>query len=114
VFAAAELPPGFAEAVGAEVFGTLCLRVDMVERLAARLRALARAGPFTLAPELLALTGLSAAELHLVVEGLGYGQGSDQRYVRSRTRPARRAGRRSEARPGASPFAALRGIRLSG
>ena len=112
-FAGAELPPGFAAAIGAEALGATCLRVDLVERLAARLRALARAGPFTLTPELLTLSGLPAADLRPVVEALGYGLDSDERYVRSRSRP-RRAGRRVEPRGGTSPFAALRGIRLSG
>ncbi|MCC2664303.1 MAG: helicase [Geminicoccaceae bacterium] len=113
-YAAPDLPPGCAEAVGAEAFDTVWLRVDVVERLAARLRALARDGPFALPPELGALTGLSAADLAAVVEALGYGSGDAERYVRSRPRPPRRAARRVEARGGASPFAALRGIRLSG
>ncbi|HEX5795676.1 MAG TPA: hypothetical protein VFY19_07535, partial [Geminicoccaceae bacterium] len=113
-YAAPDLPPGFAEAVGAEALGAIWLRVDVVERLAARLRALAREGPFALPPELGALTGLSAADLGAVVEALGYGPNGAERYVRSRSRPPRRAARRVEARGGASPFAALRGIRLSG
>jgi ATP-dependent RNA helicase SUPV3L1/SUV3 len=110
-FAAADLPPGFALAIGYEAFGAICLRVDIVERVAARLRALARAGPFALPPELTALTGLAAAELTPVVEALGYGRNGDERYQRRQARSARRA---SPAQPSASPFAALRGIRLSG
>jgi ATP-dependent RNA helicase SUPV3L1/SUV3 len=113
-FAASDLPPGFAEAIGYEAFGATCLRVDIVERLAARLRALARAGPFALPPELTALTGLSAADLTPVVEALGYGRNGDERYQRRRSRSPQGARRASQARPSASPFAALRGIRLSG
>jgi ATP-dependent RNA helicase SUPV3L1/SUV3 len=113
-FAASDLPPGFAEAIGYEAFGATCLRVDIVERLAARLRALARAGPFALPPELTALTGLSAADLGSVVEALGYGRNGDERYQRRRSRSPQGARRASQAKPSASPFAALRGIRLSG
>ena len=43
--AAADLPPGLAEAIGFEPFGERWLRVDVVERLAAQLRALARQVP---------------------------------------------------------------------
>jgi ATP-dependent RNA helicase SUPV3L1/SUV3 len=88
-----------------------CLRVDVVERLAARLRALARQGPFALAPDLLALTGLGAAELAAVVEALGYGQDDDQRYIRRRPQ-AERGRRTAGADRSHSPFAALRGIRV--
>ena len=70
--AASGLPEGLLAAIGFEPFGVVALRVDVVERLAARLRALARQGPFELGPELLALTGLEPAELATVVEALGY------------------------------------------
>ena len=113
-FAACGSAAGFAEAIGFEAFGAICLRVDIVERLAARLRALARAGPFVLPPELAALTGLSAAELEPVVEALGYARDGDERYRRRRSRSPRARGVPAPARPGASPFAALRGMRLSG
>ncbi len=111
--AAEDLPPGFAEAIGFEPLGAICLRVDVVERLAARLRALARQGPFALGPELLALTELEPADLAPVVEALGYGREAGDRYVR-RARPGRHGGGRDRTSPGASPFAALRGLRLSG
>jgi ATP-dependent RNA helicase SUPV3L1/SUV3 len=110
--AASDLPPGLAEAIGFEAFGQACVRVDVVERLAARLRALARRGPFALEPELLALTGLDPADLAQVVEALGYGRDETERYVRRRSPPPRPARRRTGS--GASPFAALRGLRLSG
>lgn len=110
---AAGTPAGFAEAIGFEAFGTVGLRVDVVERLAARLRTLARAGPFALGPELLALAGLGGAELAPVIEALGYVEGEDQLY-RRRPGPARSGPRRRRKAAGGSPFAALRGIRLSG
>ena len=47
------------------------VRIDVVERLAARLRA-GRAAPFELELELLRLTGLGQPELIPVVEALGY------------------------------------------
>jgi ATP-dependent RNA helicase SUPV3L1/SUV3 len=112
--AAADLPQGLVEAIGFERFGAVCLRVDVVERLAARLRALARQGPFALGPELLALTGLELVDLAPVIEALGYGREAAERYVRRPTRPPRKARRRDQASPAASPFAALRGLRLSG
>jgi ATP-dependent RNA helicase SUPV3L1/SUV3 len=111
--AAQGLPGGLAAAIGFEPLGdAVCLRVDVVERLAARLRALARQGPFALPPDLLALTGLAVAELVPVVEALGYGPGDDQRYVRRRPRAARGAPRRARDGQSHSPFAALRDIRV--
>ena len=97
---------GFAEAIGFERLGTACLRIDIVERLAARLRALARQGPFALEPELMAMTGMPAESLAGVVEALGFAR-DGERYVRAkaRHRPSPRPARRkSEA---TSPFAAL-------
>jgi ATP-dependent RNA helicase SUPV3L1/SUV3 len=112
--AAADLPGGLAAAIGFETLGdAVCLRVDVVERLAARLRALAREGPFVLPPDLLALTGLGAAELAPVVEALGYGADDDRRYIRRRSR-APRGRRPARAGPSHSPFAALRNLRVGG
>jgi ATP-dependent RNA helicase SUPV3L1/SUV3 len=101
-------PKGFAQAIGFEALGSLCVRIDIVERLGARLRALARLGPFALEPELMALTGLGQEQLGGVVEALGYDKDGD-RYVRRKVRgrrgvPAPR--RKPEA--SASPFAVLR------
>ena len=101
-------PKGFAEAIGFEQLGSACLRLDIVERLAARLLALARAGPFALEPDLMAMTGLAGPQLAAVVEALGF-ERADEGYVRGKIRPyqgMRRPPRRRE--PAASPFAALR------
>jgi len=101
-------PRGFPEAIGFEQLGPSCLRLDIVERLAARLRALAREGPFALEPELMALTGLPAEQLAGVVEALGF-ERDGERFVRGkpRRRP-RTAPRRRGKADSASPFAALR------
>ena len=100
-------PKGFAEAIGFEQLGSACLRLDIVERLAARLRALAREGPFALEPDLMAMTGLPAERLGPVVEALGFAR-EGERFVRAR--PGRRAApqQRAKPEPSNSPFAALR------
>jgi hypothetical protein len=89
------------------------VRIDIVERLAARLRALARAAPFDLDLELLRLTGLGQAELAAVVEALGYTRDSEGRFRRRRTeRQRRRRAPGAPASPLATPFAALGKIRV--
>jgi ATP-dependent RNA helicase SUPV3L1/SUV3 len=110
--AAAAVSGEAAEACGYEALADACVRIDVVERLAARLRALARAGPFELDLELLRLTGLGQAELVPVVEALGYARDADGRFRR------RQPHRRRQARPRhatalATPFAALDKIRVS-
>jgi ATP-dependent RNA helicase SUPV3L1/SUV3 len=103
-----------AEATGYEVLAGTCVRIDLVERLAARLRALARAAPFDLDLELLRLTGLPQAELIPVVEALGYTRDGAGRFRRRRTERQRR--RRAQGRassPLATPFAALGKIRVT-
>ena len=93
---------------------TSCVRIDVVERLAARLRALARAAPFDLDLELLRLTGLGQAELIAVVEALGYTRDAEGRFRRRRAERQRR--RRTQGRPSsvpATPFAALGKIRVT-
>jgi hypothetical protein len=110
--AAAAASKQAAEATGYEVLAGTCVRLDVVERLAARLRALARAAPFDLDLELLRLTGLGQAELILVVEALGYTRDAEGRFRRRRTERQRRAqGRQSS--PPATPFAALGKIRVT-
>jgi ATP-dependent RNA helicase SUPV3L1/SUV3 len=111
--AAAAVSGEAAEACGYEALAETCGRIDLVERLAARLRALARAGPFDLDLEVLRLTGLGQAELTLVVEALGYARDPEGRF-RRRT-PARRGRqpRRHRPSPLATPFAALDKIRIT-
>ncbi len=108
------LRTGLAEAIGFEAFGPIGLRVDVVERLAARLRALARHGPLDLPAEALALTGLGATELAPVVEALGFGRDGDGRYIRRKARARRAPARRVGSDSGGSPFAALGRMRRSG
>jgi hypothetical protein len=101
-----------AEASGYEVLADVCVRIDVVERVAARLRALARAAPFELELELLRLTGLGQAELIPVVEALGYARAADGRFRRCPPRRRdRRQARPPHATPLATPFAALGRIR---
>jgi len=101
-------PRGFAPAIGFEQLGECCVRIDIAERLAARLRALARQGPFALAPELMAMTGLGAEQLAGVVEALGFRR-EGERYVRrqGKGRPDTPRPRR-KAEASTSPFAVLR------
>jgi hypothetical protein len=89
-----------------------CMRIDVVERLAARLRALARAAPFDLDLELLCLTGLGQAELVPVVEALGYARDAEGRFRRRKPGHRGRQPRRRQA-PLATPFAALDKIRVN-
>jgi ATP-dependent RNA helicase SUPV3L1/SUV3 len=116
--AGATFPAGAAsmeagEACGYEALAATCVRIDVVERLAARLRALARAAPFDLDFELLRLTGLGQAELVRVVEALGYVRDPEGRF--RRRRPDRRGRRQASGRsaPLATPFAALDKIRVT-
>jgi ATP-dependent RNA helicase SUPV3L1/SUV3 len=99
-----------AEAIGFEALGGTWMRIDVVERLAARLRARARSGPFVLDLELLRLTGLGQAELVPVVEAVGYVRDAEGRFQRRRDRRQRRdQPHRTQA---STPFAALRRIRV--
>jgi ATP-dependent RNA helicase SUPV3L1/SUV3 len=103
-----------AEATGYEALGETCVRIDVVERLAARLRALARSAPFDLDLDLLRLTGLGQAELAPVVEALGYARDAEGRFRRRRAdRPRRRRAQARQPRRLATPFAALGKIRAN-
>ena len=112
--AAAAVSSEAAEASGYEMLADNCVRIDVVERLAARLRALARAAPFDLDLELLCLTGLGQAELIPVVEALGYARDAEGRFRRRKPgRRGRRQARPGHATPLATPFAALDKIRVT-
>ncbi|HXP12913.1 MAG TPA: helicase-related protein, partial [Stellaceae bacterium] len=101
------------EAMGYRVLGGRVLRLDRVERLAARARALARQGAFAALPELAQLAGCAAADLPGVLAGLGYraanpgGQGVIFRAIA----PARRSSPKSGPQDG--PFAKLKELTLA-
>ncbi|MBI5162663.1 MAG: disulfide oxidoreductase [Magnetospirillum sp.] len=103
------LPAAFYEAVGYRVTGGRAVRVDMLERFAAEARRLGREHPegFAVAPMLLGLLGITAAEAAPVLTALGF----RARAVDGATQW--RAGRRPPPPPrraasGDSPVAVLR------
>ncbi len=96
------------------------VRVDILERIAARLRACARASAtFDVPAALASEAGLTRAELGTLVAALGFrpaGEGvSPTAYTRPNApRRERQGGRRSAgASPAHSPFAVLAGLRLA-
>jgi ATP-dependent RNA helicase SUPV3L1/SUV3 len=124
VLRGAEVPPGEAARVaGFASLGDLALRVDVLERLAATLRALGRGrSPFVPPPALASEAGLSRGELQRLIEALGYraleveGETAFARLERPRP-PARRpaAERKRAAMAGASssPFAVLARLKMA-
>ncbi len=106
------IPAGFYQAVGFRPAGRLAVRIDILERLAARAFALARGGSFSVGPDLLNLAGCGAAEMEEILAVLGYRKdGGDDAVTfrpagRGRAAPARR--RRRPAVDDESPFAKLR------
>jgi ATP-dependent RNA helicase SUPV3L1/SUV3 len=110
-----DVPEAYLAAVGYERLGGHAVRIDMVERLGARLRALARNSPFELPTDLMALVGLTADDLAALVTALGYVDDGAGRYLRSNPNARRASIRRKAVRPSASsPFAALATLRRSG
>ena len=105
-------------AIGYRVFARRALRVDVVERLAARLRRLARGGPFAPGREIVALAGCGADELAVVLAGLGYrpeatdSDGAPRFAAAARRRRRRTARAPPRAGDAASPFAKLADIEL--
>lgn len=106
-------------ALGYADFGAFALRVDILERIAARIRVEARAGAtFEIAPTLAAEAGLARGELGLLMEALGFlpatevGPAAFTRPTATRRRqPARRP---PTAGPAAgSPFAVLARLRMA-
>jgi hypothetical protein len=100
-----------AEATGFEALAGSWLRIDLVESLAARLRARARSAPFPLDLELLLLTGLAEADLVPVVEALGYARDAEGRFHRRKV-GRRRPARQPQPTRSATAFAALGKIRV--
>ena len=114
-----EIPP----APGVSGFtrlGSIALRVDMAERLAAKLRATARnSEPFPIDAEMLSLGGLARDELISILPQLGFRSiVSENQLMIARSRRPRPERRRQEkkrkaaAGPSNSPFAALTQIRF--
>jgi ATP-dependent RNA helicase SUPV3L1/SUV3 len=117
VAAAPGVPAAFYEAVGFRVVGERAVRLDILERLAARLLRLARQTPFAPGPELASLTGLAAAELHALVAALGYrpaaaGGGFEGRRRRDRPETPPGDARRHGRKDADSPFAKLKELAL--
>jgi ATP-dependent RNA helicase SUPV3L1/SUV3 len=116
--------PADVVAIGFAPHDGFALRVDVLERVAARVRELARAGPsFAVPPELAAEAGLTRAELTVLVERLGFratpeaGAGTFARPARP-PRPRHRdakaeARRRATSGAPASPFAALARLKVA-
>jgi ATP-dependent RNA helicase SUPV3L1/SUV3 len=118
---AADVPKAFYEAVGYRPLGPLAVRVDIVERLAARAFNLSRRGQFAVVPELLTLVGCSGEDMVGILSALGYQaivgetsvtfrpvkRGKGNGKIRDRRRP-----QKDRADPD-SPFAELRALRSS-
>ena len=64
--------PAFLEACGYRVTGNRAVRIDMLDRLAIRLRRLSRQGRFAVPADLLNLVGLTAEQATPVLAALGY------------------------------------------
>jgi len=118
---AADMPRAFYEAVGYRPLGPLAVRVDIVERLAARAFSLSRQGEFAVVPELLTLVGCGGQDMAGVLSALGYQAIVGETAVTFR--PAkrgkgngqirRRRGTRNDRADADSPFAELRALRSS-
>ncbi len=106
------------EAIGYRPLGRLAVRVDIVERLAARASLLAEQGEFEACTELCSLIGCPAGALPSVLADLGYTARSDPSGVRFRRRPQAERLARSDRRDrrraqSESPFAKLRDLAVS-
>ena len=106
--------------IGFATFDGFAVRVDILERIAARVRDMARqSATFEVPPALAAEAGLTRAELAQFVVELGYRPSSEAREPTAYTRRAVRRRQQGDARrqesagPSASPFAALAGLRLA-
>jgi ATP-dependent RNA helicase SUPV3L1/SUV3 len=122
-------PPEAAFVAGFASLPGFALRVDVLERLAASVRALSRvASPFKVPPELASGAGLGRAELATLVEALGFrpvvtaeGEAAFARPSPRRGGPERRPSpaerkRRAAAGPAvasSSPFAVLAGLKAA-
>ena len=116
------VPAACYAALGLVPLGSQVVRVDIAERLAARLRKVARNGPFAVDSGLLKLVACKRAKFDDILTALGYamvGLGIDglPRYERSSTRPnrpAEKTRRRGRAVDPDSPFAKLSELATGG
>jgi len=105
-----DVPAEYYEAVGYRALGGCLIRIDMLERFAAQVRALARHGPFAAPPALGALLGATAAETGAMLEALGLRATVDEGGTVYASAPRRGRGKPRRSGPPVpdSPFAALR------
>ena len=129
-----ELPASYYSAVGYQPVGSLAVRVDILERLAAALRRRARQGPFSPTRELRSLCGAQPDDFTGILRSLGYQLAAANNEMQDQKRsdkvslyihaPKQRKHRKSRPKektnarlsfldPGASPFEALRSLDLS-
>ncbi|MEP2545691.1 MAG: hypothetical protein ABJI82_13600, partial [Alphaproteobacteria bacterium] len=88
---AGRLPGNYWEQVGFRRFGKIALRIDMVERIAAKAWEMAKPGGkagFEISPDLLSLAGCTTADMAQILRGLGF-KGREAEGV-LRFRPAAR------------------------
>ncbi len=110
-----KLPVGFYAALGYRVVGGCAFRVDVVERIAAKARKLARLGPFTPGADLASLARCNPADVGALLASIGYraeppDAGGLVCYVwPDKPRSKRASGKPARRRGGdaASPFAKL-------
>ncbi len=113
-----ESPLGFYEAVGYRPLGTRAVRIDIVERLAARAFAMARDRDFSAISELRSLAGCTLSEMAEILSALGFRSTVGElgvtfsRASKRRSKDKERERRRQEKATVAadSPFAGLRGL----
>jgi ATP-dependent RNA helicase SUPV3L1/SUV3 len=116
----AQAPAEFYEAVGYRPLGSRAVRVDILERFAAKVRSLAQDGDFAADAALARLIGCDRESLEAVLTALGYeispGEGARTFRAREQGKRAKPSTRKRGGRaPGRqredSPFAKLRDLR---
>ncbi len=106
-----DVPKPFYAAIGYRPLKGLAVRVDMLERLAARAWVLSRSGPFAVDPELLSLAGCGADGVAEILVALGYrtkGSGDAVTFSLRRRRKNNVQLPRTPPAKTDSPFAKLR------
>jgi ATP-dependent RNA helicase SUPV3L1/SUV3 len=113
------LPPSFYAAIGLRVIGGIALRPDLLERIAAAARRLARSGPFTAAAGRGAILDLEPAALRRLLAALGYRSvitAGEETFVarpRRHRSPGRTRRRRALGGGEGHPFAKLKELKLA-